>query len=136
MKSYVKPHVVAMLQHGEGVSASTQLIRLSGALALVLLFICGLAWMARRSGWGTQARGNPQLHVRHSLSLGQRERVAIVEAGNRWFLLGITPTSITLLSEIDKSADEQEGPALSAGLFQQVLLSAMRNKENKEKGEQ
>lgn len=133
MKPFVQPHVEALAQHSDAVSASTMLMRLSGALALVIFLILAIAWLARRSGRGASLiKGNSALLVRHSLSLGQRERIAIVEAGDRWFLLGVTPGSVTLLSELDKSTEANATSALSKGLFQQALLSTLRKKERGE----
>ncbi len=38
------------------------------------------------------------------LSLGPRERIAVVEAGGKWLVLGITPQSVNLLTAIDDPA--------------------------------
>lgn len=134
MKSLVQPHVETLAQHSDAVSASSMLIRLSGALALVILLILAIAWLARRSGRGSSLiKGNSALLVRHSLSLGQRERIAIVEAGDRWFLLGVTPGSVTLLSELDKRSEAHATSAVPPGLFQQALLSTLRKKERGER---
>lgn len=129
MKPFAQPHVETLVRHSDAVSASSMLIRLSGALALVILIILAIAWLARRSGWGQALKkGSPALRVRHSLSLGQRERIAIVEAGNRWFLLGITPEAVTLLSEIDKDPEDHSASPPPVNLFQQALLNATRKK--------
>lgn len=109
-----------------GLSCGGMLVRLCGALALVILLILALAWLARRAGWTSpQAAGAPLLRIRHSQTLGQRERVVILEVQRRWLLLGVTPGGVTLLGELDP-ADDAAAPA---GVFQQTLLRALSNRE-------
>ena len=38
------------------------------------------------------------------LSLGPRERVAVIEAGGKWLVLGVTPQSVNLLTTMDDPA--------------------------------
>jgi flagellar protein FliO/FliZ len=59
------------------------------------------------------------------LSLGARERIAVVEAGGKWLVIGITAQSVTLLTELDgPPADIDAGtPATSptSGAFGRIL---------------
>jgi len=103
-------------------------IRLCGTLALVILLILTLAWLARRAGWGSApAQGDALLRVRQSLPLGQRERVVLLEVRDRWLLLGVTPESVTLLSEFDAPPERD---AAAPRRFQQRLANAISKKEH------
>jgi flagellar protein FliO/FliZ len=44
--------------------------------------------------------GGPELKMLNSIAIGQRERVAIIEANGRMVLVGITAHSITMLSDL------------------------------------
>jgi len=85
-------------------------------LSLLWVLVCVVAILAL-AYWFTKyaARGFPsvrdlggseQLKVLSRLALGREESLALVRAGERYFLLGITPTGISNLAEF--SAGEAE----------------------------
>ena len=60
------------------------------------------------------------------LAVGTRERIAVVEAGGRWLVVGITAQAVTLLTELDGPPPEGEAsgtpPAPAAsGAFERIL---------------
>jgi flagellar protein FliO/FliZ len=61
------------------------------------------------------------------LPLGPRERLVIVEAGERWLLLGVTAASINRVGTLPKGALPDAAPA-GAG-FAQLLNAARRHHE-------
>ena len=63
---------------------------LGGALVLVLALAVGVLWIMRRVSGGNLRRGG-LLQVRDSVSVGQRERVVVVSAGGRDYVLGVAP---------------------------------------------
>ena len=74
--------------------------KLALALAAVLVFFLLFAWALRRS----QLPGRMQsqdLSIVASLSLGTRERLVVVQAGEKQVLLGITPSQINSLTVLD-----------------------------------
>ncbi|MCI8423621.1 MAG: flagellar biosynthetic protein FliO [Lawsonibacter sp.] len=87
-------------------------------LSLLWMLVCvvlivGLAyWFTRyaagRGGMGlfSAARGTEQLHVLARLALGREQQLVLVKAGERYFLLGITPSSISALAEFTKEEAE------------------------------
>lgn len=111
-------------------SAGSMLLNLSGALLVVVIAIIVTALLLRRSRWGgSRVKGKNLLTVRYRHALGQREQVVIIEVAERCLLLGVTPGSITLLTEIDKDlCDAGNGSTASAGNFQQMLLRQMIRK--------
>jgi len=73
---------------------------LLGLIAVVgVIFLC--AWLLRRMQGlpGGQTRAMKVLSV---LSVGQRERVALIEVGGTQILLGITPHSVRTLHVFDE----------------------------------
>jgi flagellar protein FliO/FliZ len=69
------------------------LIQTSLSLILVLAVIVGCAYFIRRLQ--LKLPGNQSLiHIKSSVALGSRERLALIEVNGQWILIGITSTSI------------------------------------------
>jgi flagellar protein FliO/FliZ len=66
------------------------------ALAVVVGLVFACAWLARRFGFQPSGRGNV-LRTVGGLSLGGKERVAVVEIGDTWLVLGAAPGNVRLL---------------------------------------
>ena len=99
--------------------ASMTLAQISGALAAVVLLIMLCAWLARRCGLAGHARCHGSLiTVKSRYSLGQRERLVVVEVDGQRLLLGVTPGAITRLGRL---AQPTEPPAAAASDFQLAL---------------
>lgn len=74
---------------------------------LVVLAICALAyWFTRyvavsgALGGFRTAAGGGRLRVLAQLGIGKEERLLVAAAGERCFLLGVTPAGISLLAEL------------------------------------
>ncbi|PCJ35256.1 MAG: flagellar biosynthetic protein FliO [Cellvibrionales bacterium] len=86
-------------------------LQLVSGLGVVLLSIAVLAWLLKRIN-RLPNRDLKDLELIASLSVGQRERVVIVRAGNTELVLGVAPGSISKLGEIASSPTaEQDEPA-------------------------
>ncbi len=79
------------------------LVPLVLALVFVLALIPAAIWLLKRMGAGTQG-GAAGLRVVAQLPLGTRERIVVVEAGERWLLLGVTASSINRVGTLPKGA--------------------------------
>ncbi|MEA3120272.1 MAG: flagellar protein FliO/FliZ [Paraburkholderia sp.] len=66
------------------------------ALGVVVGLVFACAWIARRLGLQPSGRGNV-LKTVGGLSLGGKERVAVVEIGDTWLVLGAAPGNVRLL---------------------------------------
>lgn len=64
------------------------------AFVIVLVFAC--AWLARRLGLQPSRKAG-LVRVIGGVSLGQKERVAVVEIGQTWLVLGAAPGSVRTL---------------------------------------
>jgi len=102
--------------------AGPSLMPLLFGLVAVLALIPAAAWLARRSGFAPRT-STSGLRVVAQLALGPRERVVIIEAGDRRLLLGVSPAGITRLGTLapgEPSADGAPGvPA--AGRFADII---------------
>lgn len=94
-------HATAYAQTGsatvEGPSLAPTLI----ALVFVLALIPAALWLLKRLG-GAQPAAAAGLRVVAQLPLGPRERIVVVEAGERWLLLGVTAASINRVGTLPK----------------------------------
>lgn len=86
---------------------------LAGVLGtvLALAFVLALAWILlkvlQRTGIARNGSGKAVLQVVQQISLGGRERVALVRHGDREYLLGVTPHQVQLLVESAPESGEK-----------------------------
>lgn len=98
--------------------------QVSGALATVILLIVACAWLARRWGLLGQVRGHgSSLVVKSSHSLGQRERLVVIEVEGQRLLLGVTPGAITRLGRLTQPEKAQP---IAAPDFQLTLKRLLK----------
>ena len=74
---------------------SADVFRMLGSLALVIVLLVALLWALRKlqgkmNGHNTGRR----LQIIESLSVGPRQKVALIRVGEREVLVGISPTQI------------------------------------------
>ena len=74
---------------------SADVFRMLGSLALVIALLLALLWALRKlqSKMNSQNAGR-RLQVIESLSVGTRQKVALIRVGEREVLIGISPTQI------------------------------------------
>ncbi|GLU33984.1 flagellar biosynthetic protein FliO [Trinickia caryophylli] len=83
-----------------GIGAVLQTV-LGLAIVIGLVFAC--AWLARRFGLQPSSRGNVVRTI-GGVSLGGKERVAVVEIGDTWLVLGAAPGNVRLLHTLPAGA--------------------------------
>lgn len=95
-------------------------------MVLALVFVLGLmgaaVWILRRAGIAPRT-GTGHLKIVSQLALGPRERVVIVEAGDRWLLLGVGAGGISRLGTMARAEPTAaEAPPANFG----ALLGRLR----------
>lgn len=76
-------------------------IQMFFGLLFIVALIMGMAWFMRRMGsMGGMAAGD--LKVLGGLSVGQRERIVLVQAGDTQLLVGVAPGEIRTLHVMDE----------------------------------
>ncbi len=91
--------------------AGLSLLRVFGALALVLGLFLGAAWLFKNYQRLAVQRGRaPKLNILETRSLGGRHSVSVIGYAQERFLIATSPTGVNLLSHLP-SAVEAETPA-------------------------
>lgn len=70
-------------------------------LALVLLLLFAGLWLLKKLT-GSGGHNNNLLRVVGATAIGTRERIVVVEMGQTWLILGVTPNSINTLAEMPR----------------------------------
>lgn len=73
-------------------------------LALVLGLLLAIAWVLRRAGL-VQGAVNGQLKVLGGVSVGPRERVLLIQAGQEQLVIGVTAAEVSLLHLLSEPVD-------------------------------
>jgi flagellar protein FliO/FliZ len=89
--------------------SATSLTPLLLALLLVLALIPAAAWLLRRTGLA-QPGSAAGLRVVAQLPLGPRDRIVIVEVGDRRWLLGVGAAGITRLGTLPGGSEAPQDP--------------------------
>lgn len=89
-----------------GQTPTTDLLQWLVSCFLVIGLILVLAWLIKKSRL-VPALAQNQLRVISVLPLGNREKLLVVKVGEQQVLLGMTPTNINLLCQLDTPLAEQ-----------------------------
>ena len=103
-------------------------------LAIVLGLIVAAGWFMKRFSLGPSASGI--LKVVAGTSVGQRERVVLVEVGETWMVLGVAPGRVNALHTMPRgqiaSAPTQGGtPVPAPAAFAAWLKDTMEKRRGK-----
>ena len=104
-------------------------IELVVGLVIVLSAVFVLAWVLRRMGHLGGTLGG-SMKVLGGLSVGQRERVVLIQVGDTQLLLGVAPGSVQRLHQLDEplSLHETSGPVPTPSGFAEKLASVLKQR--------
>ena len=96
-------------------------------LLLVLAIIFGMAWFIRRMG-SFQQVSHGALRILGGLSVGQRERIVLVQVGEKQLLIGLAPGQIRTLHVLEQSVAVNQTKSEQSISFAERLQSALQGK--------
>jgi len=102
-------------------------VQLVIALVVVLLAIAGVGWMVRRLG-RFPAGTSGVLKVLGGLAMGQRERVVLLQVGDKQLLVGVAPGRIETLYVLDEPLAVADGAAPVMKGFSKRLSAAIKQR--------
>ena len=94
-------------------------------LAFVVIAILAMAWVIKRTGF-VNTRTSGALKVVGGITLTQRERILLVQVGEKQLLLGVAPGRITTLHELDEKIDAGSSSDGNDESFAKKLNSYLR----------
>ena len=98
------------------------------SLVLVLLIIFLAAWVLRRySRFPGVAEGN--LKVIGALSVGQRERILLLQVGQEQIVVGVTSNKITTLHQLEEPVQVKDNVSMGSQ-FSKRLQEALSSKKD------
>jgi len=100
---------------GEGTISFGYILQVLFSFIAVIAFIFGFAWLMRRSGRFGAAGSGRGLRVVSSLSLGMREKILVVNVGDKIIVVGVAPGQIRTLYVMDGDAGPWEAPTPARG---------------------
>ncbi|EJD6409213.1 flagellar biosynthetic protein FliO [Providencia rettgeri] len=101
---------------------SNSLTQISGSLGVIILLILIGAWLVKKLGFAPKKMGKEQIvKVTSSCSLGNKERVVVVEVNNECLVLGVTAQNISLLHQYPAQNKTTISSVIEPLTFQSVL---------------
>jgi len=94
-------------------------------LAFVVVAILAMAWLIKRTGF-VNTRANGAIKVIGGITLTQRERILLVQVGEKQLLLGVAPGRITTLHELDEKIEVGSSSDEGGESFAKKLNGYMR----------
>lgn len=97
------------------------------SLVLVLLIIFVSAWLLRRYG-RFPGVADGRLKVIGALSVGQRERILLLQVGKEQILVGVTSSKISTLHQLEEAVEVKDNEPISSQ-FSKRLQEALKSKD-------
>ena len=119
----------------EPVSFTEVMIRIVGALMIVMAILLGGAWWFRKSRlFGLVPAQSSHLNVIETRSLGSRHALHVVEYGSKRFLIADSPAGTNFLTDLEKLEEEateeldEAAEKISSGSFAGKLKTLLERK--------
>lgn len=92
-----------------------------GSLLLVIALILGMAWMLKKMRLPSMS-GQKDFSIKRQITLGTKERMMVVQAGDEQFLVGATAHSIQLIAKLDTPLEDDTPQQVPFGAQLNQLL--------------
>jgi len=116
---------------------SGNIVQIILSLLLVLAAIVLVAWLLKRINAAQQGSGN-LLKVLGGTSVGQRERIVLVEVKDTWLVVGVGPGQIRTLHTLNRPEDiaqqpDDNSPSAENNRFAAILSNALGQLANRKR---
>ena len=105
------------------------LLRVCLSLAVVIALILGAGWVLRRMQGGA-VRSGGNLRCLESIAIGMKERVVLVQAGERQLLIGVAPGNVRTLHVFDQPIAVTTPATMSPAVAFRSVLSQWRGAQS------
>ncbi|KUJ71524.1 flagellar biosynthetic protein FliO [Thiomicrospira sp. WB1] len=107
-----------------GLEPSSYVSQIILSLIFILLIIFASAWLLKRFG-RVQGVAGEAMKVLSVMSVGQKERIVLMQVGEQQLLVGVTTAKITLLKELDTPIEVNTRGTLTSNAFANRLQEAL-----------
>jgi len=119
----IKPIAEKTVQVGKHVSPSTDAGTMILSLLIVLLVIIVSAYILKKFQITAQG-GHQALKVVSSVHLGSKERVVVVQVGEKQLVLGVTAHNVNILETLDTPLDTEKN---THEVFDKPVFNMIKN---------
>ncbi|MFC1750698.1 flagellar biosynthetic protein FliO [Pseudomonadota bacterium] len=109
-------------------SPADQILKMVVGLIVVLIFIFIIAWLAKNY-MGFSPSSNSALKPIAGVSVGQKERVVLLQVSDRQVLVGVSPGSVNMLYVLDKESEVDVTVGAHTNVFAEKLKASMNKLE-------
>jgi flagellar protein FliO/FliZ len=128
--SFMAAAASAAGQQGVAILSAGSMLEMFLWLIVVIAFILGCAWAFRRLNGGMLAPSGV-IKIRSMVAVGSREKIALVEVGDKQILLGVCPTQINTLHVFDEPVIHISGQGEKANLSHLGFAAQLQSFLNK-----
>lgn len=82
-------------------SVAVDLFKVLGGLLLVLAMMAGSAWLLKRFGLNKATAGST-IKIVGGVSVGNRERVLVLEIADQWIVVGVAPGRVSSIATLPR----------------------------------
>jgi flagellar protein FliO/FliZ len=104
------PAPAAPAAAGSAPSSAGSLLQVVFGLLVVLGLLAGALWFLKRMGGGRFAPGSV-VKIVGGVSVGNRERVMVVEVADQWIVIGVAPGQVNTLATLPRQEQPAAQPA-------------------------
>lgn len=102
-------------------------------LLVVLAFVIFMGWLVKRFNL-QPLQSQAVAKIVGGVSVGQRERVIVVEIADQWIVVGVAPGQVNALATLEKGLTPPQAPTASQGNpFKQWLSMATQQQNSPQK---
>ena len=105
-----RPAVQAPVAAGSAPGSTGSLLQVIFGLLVVLGLLAGALWFLKRMGGGRFAPGSV-VKIVGGVSVGNRERVMVVEVADQWIVIGVAPGQVSTLATLPRQDQPTAQPA-------------------------
>lgn len=113
--------------------ASLNLLQVTLSLLLVVGVLIGLSVLFKKFGLNRMAGGSFPVKVIGAVSIGNNQRLMMIEVGDEWILLGVTAQQITNLTSMPRQETAAANSANINPNFAGWMQSALEKYKNNDK---
>jgi len=111
-------------------TSTEQMMKMVFGLMFVLVMIFILAWLFKKY-LGVGVASNSALKAIAGLAVGQKERIVLIQVGERQILVGVSPGRINMLHAIEKGEEVHISSQDSRNTFSEKLKNSIAGLEKK-----